>query len=79
MQWRELDLDAAEWRIPPDRQKLKKRTKLSNRVANYIVPPPNQALELLQAIKPLTGAGEFVFRSERSNSRRCPVAQSTQH
>jgi len=69
MQWRELDLAAAEWRIPPDRQKLKKRTKLSNRVSNYIVPLPIQAVELLQAIKPLTGSGAFVFPSERSNDR----------
>ena len=69
MQWSELNLDKAEWRIPPHRQKLKQRTKLSNRVADIIFPLPRQAVELLRDLQPLTGTREHVFPSERTPSR----------
>ena len=69
MEWDELDLKKSEWRIPPARQKLKMRTKLSNRVGDYIVPLPTQAIALLEDLRPLTGARRYVFPSERSSDR----------
>lgn len=76
MRWTELDMDARLWRIPPERQKLRKRTKQSNRVADFIVPLPKQAVEVLQGLAPYTkGYGEFVFPSERSRDR--PMSDGT--
>ncbi len=69
MKWQEIDLASKEWRVPPERQKLKTRTKRSNRVGDFIVPLPTQALTLLLDIQKVTGKGEFVFPSERSADR----------
>ena len=46
MEWLELDLEAAEWRIPSAKMKMKDK---------HIVPLPRQAVELLRDIQPLTG------------------------
>lgn len=55
--WCEFDLDAKEWRIPPER--MKKRQE-------HVVPLSRQALALLDEIRPLTGHFALVFphRSE---------------
>lgn len=76
MRWEELDLEQGLWRIPPARQKLRKRTKLSNRVADFIVPLPRQAVELLRELAPYTqGYSGYVFPSERSRDR--PISDGT--
>lgn len=70
MQWTELDFGRAEWRIPAMRQKLKFRQKHSNRVPDFIVPLPRQAIELLMELKPLHELhqrSEFVFRKRPAN------------
>jgi integrase len=59
-EWREIDLDAGEWRIPAERMK--------GRVAHF-VPLSKQAVALLRTLKPLTGHGRFVFPSERGGQR----------
>lgn len=69
MEWSELNLDAAEWRIPPARQKLRQAAKRSNRTGDHIVPLAHQAAALLRDLHPLTGHSKFVFPSERSGSR----------
>jgi integrase len=59
-EWAEIDLGAAEWRIPGARMKLG---------ADHIVPLSTQALAVLQEIQPLTGAGRYVFPSARTSAR----------
>lgn len=52
--WAEIDTEAAEWRIPADRMKMK---------TPHIVPLSRQALELIEAMRPISGARELVFPS----------------
>ena len=54
MEWAELDLDAAEWRIPASKMKMKKA---------HIVPLSTQAIEMLRFLQTLTGQRRFVFWS----------------
>lgn len=64
--WREFDLEAAEWLIPAERMKMRRP---------HIVPLCDQALLLLRGLHPITGAGEFVFPSERGHKR--PMSENT--
>jgi integrase len=64
--WSEIDLDAREWRIPGKRMKMGER---------HIVPLSTQAVEILRQQHRLTGTGEYVFPSLRSNSR--PISNNT--
>jgi len=59
-EWAEFDLDAAEWRIPAARMKMK---------VQHIVPLSTQALALLREMRPLTGKGRYVFPSARPAER----------
>jgi integrase len=56
-EWSEFDLDAAEWRIPA--AKMKMRTA-------HMVPLPTQAVALLRELHRATGHGKFVFPSLRT-------------
>lgn len=47
-QWKEIDLDKAEWRIPAERMKAREQ---------HIVPLSRQAVEILREIEPLTNRG----------------------
>jgi integrase len=64
--WAELDLDAAEWRIPAARMKGKRE---------HIVPLASQVVALLRALEPITGGGPLVFPSLRASSR--PISEVT--
>lgn len=66
MEWTEVDLETAEWRIPGTKMKMK---------TDHIVPLSTQALALLQAIHPATGHGKFVFPSLRTGDR--PMSENT--
>ena len=66
MEWAELDLDAAEWRIPGSKMKMK---------LDHLVPLATQALELLRAVQPITGHGRYVFPSLRTGER--PMSENT--
>lgn len=55
--WEELDFDAAEWRIPPHRMKMRD---------THIVPLSRQALAIFAQLKTLNGRGEFVFPNMRN-------------
>jgi integrase len=51
-EWPEFDLDNARWDIPAERMKMDKP---------HVVPLSRQAVEVLRALKLLTGKGKFVF------------------
>ena len=65
-EWVEIDLDKAEWRIPAEKMKMKDP---------HIVPLSSQAVEVLCEILPITGKGQYVFPSVRTNSR--PMSENT--
>jgi integrase len=56
--WADIGISKKVWTIPAERMK-KRRT--------HIIPLTEQALELLQAIKPLTGHREHVFPADRNS------------
>lgn len=51
-QWKEIDLDGALWRIPPERMKKRKER---------VVPLPRQSVEVLRAMHGVTGGLAHVF------------------
>ena len=55
--WNEIDLDNAEWRIPAKRMKMRKE---------HIIPLSEQAINILNELKPITGKHELIFPSERT-------------
>jgi integrase len=59
-EWSELDVDGAIWRIPAAKMKLR---------TEHLVPLSRQAVEILSELRPLTGAGSYVFPSARTTSR----------
>ena len=56
--WRDIDLDAGEWRY------LVSKTK-----TNHLVPLSTQAINILRTIHPLSGHGEYVFQGGHSPLR----------
>ena len=65
-EWEEFDLDAAEWRIPADKMKMKRP---------HIVPLSTQALEILRELKPITEHSAYLFPSIRTITR--PMSDMT--
>jgi integrase len=59
-EWAEIDLEAAEWRIPGSKMKMK---------TDHLVPLSTQAVELLRAVHALSGHGRYVFPSIRTGER----------
>lgn len=59
-EWAEFDLDAAEWRVPGRKMKMK---------VDHIVPLSEQAVEILRSLYPLSGHGKYVFPSIRTGER----------
>ncbi len=57
-EWKDFDLDAAEWRYTV----RKTRTP-------HIVPLSRQAVQLLRGLHPVTGDGRFVFPGARTDKR----------
>ena len=57
-QWRDINLDLAEWRYT-----------VTKTQTEHIVPLSTQALEILHIMHPLTGRWEYVFPSARSRHR----------
>jgi len=64
--WSEIDLGAAEWRIPAEKMKMR---------SPHVVPLSTQAVEILEELFPLTGPTGFVFPSVRSRKR--PMSENT--
>jgi len=65
-EWAEIDLKAAEWRIPAAKMKMR---------ADHIVPLSVQAVEILRELQPLTSRSRYVFPSLRSAHR--PMSENT--
>ena len=59
-EWGEIDLDAAEWRIPGHKMKMR---------SDHIVPLATQAVDILRAVHAMTGDGKYVFPSVRTSER----------
>lgn len=64
--WSEFDLDEARWTIPAERMKMK---------TPHIVPLSRQAVEVLRALKQITGNGPFVFAGARDKKK--PISNNT--
>jgi len=65
-EWKEFNFDEAEWRIPPERMKMK---------VKHIVPLSRQALEILLELRKVTGKGRYLFPGARTNNR--PMSDAT--
>ena len=65
-EWAEIDLDAAEWRIPAAKMKMR---------APHVVPLADQAVAILRELHTLTGRGRYVFHGARSADR--PMGENT--
>jgi integrase len=64
MRWDDIDEAAAQWSFVASKTKTP-----------LIVPLSKQAIALLRELRPLTGAGEFVFPSTRTGAR--PMSENT--
>lgn len=58
--WSEIDFDKAVWSIPETRMKMRRP---------HAVPLSQQAVAVLNEIRPLTGAADLIFPSIRSNKK----------
>lgn len=65
-EWAEFDLEKAEWRIPAEKMKM---------ASVHIVPLSKQAIAVIEALKPLTGSGRYLFPSIRTITR--PMSENT--
>ena len=64
--WTEFDLENARWIIPPERMKMD---------TPHIVPLSRQSVEVLRALKLLTGNGRLVFPG--ANDKNKPISNNT--
>ena len=64
--WQEIDLENKEWRIPAGRMKMNEE---------HIVPLSDQAIAILEELKPLTGKSKLLFPGVRNN--RKPMSENT--
>jgi len=65
-EWAEIDMDAAEWRIPAEKMKARQPHR---------VPLASQAVAVLRELLALTGRGRYVFPGARSAQR--PMSENT--
>ena len=65
-EWSEVDLEAAEWRIPAEKMKMGR---------THIVPLAKQAVALLEELREGTGRWRYVFPSARRDGR--PMSENT--
>jgi integrase len=73
MEWVEIDLDAKLWTIPAAKMKRTLHGKVNGRP--HVVPLPDQAVDALRDLKPLTGHGTYVFPSLLTGER--PMSENT--
>ena len=64
--WDEFDLEAAQWRIPAERMKMR---------TPHIVPLAPQAIEILQALQTISGDKPLLFPGERDHEK--PMSHNT--
>jgi integrase len=73
MEWAEIDAEGAMWAIPAEKMKRSVHGKVNGRP--HMVPLSRQALALLAELRPLTGAGRYVFPSIRTGDK--PMSENT--
>ncbi|XPE60352.1 tyrosine-type recombinase/integrase [Shigella flexneri] len=56
--WEEVDIEAQEWMIPAARMKMNR---------DHTVPLSDEAIAILEMMKPLSGNREFIFPSRRQD------------
>lgn len=66
MEWTELDLEAAEWRIPAHKMKMRDA---------HVVPLSVQAVAILRELEPLNGRGRYAFPGIRTATE--PMSENT--
>lgn len=66
LEWSEIDVDAAQISIRAEKMKMR---------SAHVVPLSDQALAILEEIRPLNGHGKYVFPSTRSAER--PISDNT--
>jgi integrase len=64
--WSEFDLEAAEWRIPAERMKMR---------TPHIVPLSKQAVQVLTLLRELKGLSDLLFPGERDHEK--PMSNNT--
>ncbi|MBE3027377.1 integrase arm-type DNA-binding domain-containing protein [Janthinobacterium sp. GW458P] len=64
-EWSEFDIENALWKIPAQRMKARRE---------HLLPLPTQALDLLKAMRPVTGNTKFVFPNRDDRAR--PMADA---
>jgi integrase len=64
--WAEIDFEAAELRIPPERMKMKRP---------HIIPLAPQAVQVLRTLQVVSGRSELLFPGERD--RKKPMSNNT--
>jgi integrase len=64
--WDEIDLNAAQWKVPASRMKMK---------TEHIVPLAPQAVQILRVLYPLTGTADLLFPGERDRTK--PISNNT--
>lgn len=76
MEWQDVDLDRAEWRIPIEQLKRRQIDKDARRgEIGLIVPLPRQAVAILRELHQLTGGGRFAFPGTRHKEK--PISENT--
>jgi len=65
-QWSEIDFEAAVWRVPAERTKMRKP---------HIVPLSTQALDLLRQLRAMGNAGDYLFPA--NSTFRKPICENT--
>lgn len=65
-EWKDVDIDAAEWRIPAGKMKMKRA---------HIVPLSTQAVAVLLDLRTISGEGRYLFPSIRTSSK--PMSDMT--
>lgn len=64
--WSEIDFEAMQWRLPPERMKMK---------TPHIVPLAKQVIDILQSLKALTGHCELLFPNQNDHTK--PMSNNT--
>lgn len=64
--WSEVDFDAAEWRVPAERMKMKRP---------HIVPLAPQAIHVLKTLQMNSGSSELLFPGDRDREK--PMSNNT--
>jgi len=68
--WGEIDLDSKVWTIPKGRMKKVGTNKQWEERKDHVIPLTNQAISLLQQMKPFSGHLEYVFPNQRDRQEK---------